>query len=132
MEELIDTALRSCENRRSSNLQANAHSRAAVVLSERGQRYIGCDLQLPGDAAPISAEKSAFSAATADGATSFEVSKISTNTVFALNLYFVPKGVVICSDTMKSFPVPDGSSREFMRSFGNFPVVLVNCELELK
>jgi hypothetical protein len=40
--------------------------------------------------------------------------------------------IVICSDTMKSFPAPDGLSREFMRSFGVFPVVLVNCNLEIK
>lgn len=40
--------------------------------------------------------------------------------------------MVICSDTMKSFPAPDGQSREFMRSFGEYPVVLVNCNLELK
>jgi hypothetical protein len=33
---------------------------------------------------------------------------------------------------MKSFPAPDGLSREFMRSFGAFPVVLVNCNLEIK
>ena len=40
--------------------------------------------------------------------------------------------IVICSDTMKSFPAPDGLSREFMRSFGVYPVVLVNCNLEIK
>jgi hypothetical protein len=33
---------------------------------------------------------------------------------------------------MKSFPAPDGMSREFMRSFGIYPVVLINCNLEVK
>jgi cytidine deaminase len=40
--------------------------------------------------------------------------------------------LVLCSDTMKSFPAPDGMSREFMRSFGIYPVVLINCNLEVK
>lgn len=40
--------------------------------------------------------------------------------------------MVIASDTMSDFPVPDGASREFMRSVGNFPVVLVNNHLDCK
>ena len=32
---------------------------------------------------------------------------------------------------MMNFPVPDGQSREFMRNFGVFPVILVNCELDM-
>ncbi len=40
--------------------------------------------------------------------------------------------MVICSDTTKAFPAPDGMSREFMRSFGTFPVILVNCNVEMK
>jgi hypothetical protein len=33
---------------------------------------------------------------------------------------------------MSQFPIPDGISREFMRSFGIFPVVLVNSSLQLR
>lgn len=35
-------------------------------------------------------------------------------------------------ENSKDFPVPDGISREFLRSFGDFPVVLVNGELQIK
>jgi hypothetical protein len=42
------------------------------------------------------------------------------------------KCIVICSDSSKSFPVPDGQSREFLRTFGVFPVILVNSDLETR
>lgn len=43
-------------------------------------------------------------------------------------------GMVIASDTLPpgSFPVPDGKSREYLRSFGQFSVFLVNSCLECR
>lgn len=38
--------------------------------------------------------------------------------------------MIIASDTSEEFPVPDGHIREFLRSFGLFGVVLVNCNIE--
>ncbi len=73
LEELIDAALKTCENQR-HNVHQKDHSRAAVLLSSAGKMYVGCDLLVPGDAVPVAAEKSALLAAVADGNTSFEVS----------------------------------------------------------
>lgn len=42
------------------------------------------------------------------------------------------QGIVVCSDSDFNFPTPDGVTREFMRSFGNFPVILVNDRLEVR
>jgi hypothetical protein len=38
--------------------------------------------------------------------------------------------MIIASDTSEEFPVPDGQIREFLRSFGLFGIVLVNCHIE--
>lgn len=40
--------------------------------------------------------------------------------------------VVIADDNRVDWPMPDGSAREFMAGFGDFPVVLVNAELSAK
>lgn len=74
LEELIDAAMRICENSRASGqLQS---SRSAVLLSSSGKVYVGCDVKLPttNEAQSISAERAAFLSAIADGASQFEVS----------------------------------------------------------
>jgi hypothetical protein len=43
---------------------------------------------------------------------------------------FMPQHMIIASDTSEEFPVPDGQIREFLRSFGLFGIVLVNCHIE--
>lgn len=40
--------------------------------------------------------------------------------------------MIVATDTSEDFPVPDGNTREFMRSFGVFGVVLVNCNIEYR
>jgi hypothetical protein len=40
--------------------------------------------------------------------------------------------MIVATDTSDDFPVPDGNTREFMRSFGVFGVVLVNCNIEYR
>ena len=40
--------------------------------------------------------------------------------------------MVVATDTSEDFPVPDGATREFLRSFGHFGVVLVNCRIEYR
>lgn len=75
LEELIDAAMRICENSRASGqLQS---SRSAVLLSSSGKVYVGCDVKLPttNEAQSISAERAAFLSAIADGASQFEVHK---------------------------------------------------------
>lgn len=120
LEELIDLAMCVCEKSRNSKSQQQAytHSRSAVLLCSTGKAYTGCDVHLNSNSIEssqggVSAERAAFLAAVADGASKFDC-------------------LVICSDTMKSFPSPDGLSREFMRTFGIYPVILVNCNLETK
>ena len=113
-DELIDHAFMACENRRSANQKD--HARGAAVLANGGKLYTGCDVTINGDTngmGCISGERAAILAAVADGQSSFDC-------------------LVIASDTMKSFPAPNGQSREFLRSFGVFPVVLVNCDMQVE
>eukprot|EP01038_Epipyxis_sp_PR26KG_P008402 gene8402-11360_t len=112
LEELIDYALRVCENGRIAG--QTHHSRSAVLLSCEGKVYGGCDVYIQGnEIGGVSAERASILAAVADGATGYDC-------------------LVVCSDTMTSFPAPDGLTREFIRSFGIFPVILVNSNLEIK
>jgi cytidine deaminase len=80
LEELIDAALSVCEKSRSAATQqhAHSHSRSAVLLSTSGKTYTGCDVHIvaPGvnsEAHGVSAERAAFLAAVADGASKFDV-----------------------------------------------------------
>lgn len=112
LEELTDVSLKVCENGRAAGQKHN--SRGAALLTSNGKVYSGCDVYLKDrDPNGISAERSAVMAAVADGSSAFHC-------------------LVLSTDTMINFPVPDGQSREFLRSFGVFPVILVNCELNMK
>ena len=112
LEELTDLSLRVCENGRIAGQKH--HSRGAALLTSNGKVYSGCDVYLSDrDPNGISAERSAVTAAVADGSSVFHC-------------------LVLSTDTMIDFPAPDGQSREFLRSFGIFPVILVNCDLEMK
>ena len=111
LEELTDLALQVCENGRTAGQKH--HSRGAALLTGSGKVYTGCDVYVrEGDPNGVSAERAALLAAVADGAAVFHC-------------------LVITTDTMKQFPVPDGQSREFMRNFGVFPVILANCDLDM-
>ena len=113
LEELIDIALRECESNNGRRSNGNA-LRGAAVLSSNGTVYTGCDVFIgENDQIGISAEKSALLSAVADGITKFQC-------------------LVIASDTSVEFPTPNGQIREFLRSFGIYPVVLVNSTLECK
>lgn len=111
LEELIDLSLRVCENGRIAGQKHN--SRGAALLTSNGKVYSGCDINLEGNTLGISAERAAVIAAVADGSSVFHC-------------------LVLSTDTMTVFPAPDGQSREFLRSFGVFPIILVNCELDSK
>jgi cytidine deaminase len=71
LEELIDLGLRTCESQRS--VCKTAYARSAVILSNSGKTYVGCDMVIPGEQHPIGAEKAAFLSAVADGAAGYEV-----------------------------------------------------------
>jgi cytidine deaminase len=113
LEELIDAALGVCENSRAAGQKH--HSRGAALLTKDGRVYTGCDVYMPDTigAVGISAERAAVLAAVADGASNFDC-------------------IVVGSDTMKAHPSPDGLSREFLRTFGIFPVILVNCDMDVQ
>jgi cytidine deaminase len=102
LEELMDLSLRVCENGRIAGQKHN--SRGAALLTSNGKVYSGCDINLEGNTLGISAERAAVIAAVADGSSVFHC-------------------LVLSTDTMTVFPAPDGQSREFLRSFGVFPVI---------
>ena len=111
LEELTDLALKVCENGRA--VHQKHHSRGAALLTSNGKVYSGCDVYVRvGDPNGITAERGAVLAAIADGAAGFQC-------------------LVIATDTMTDYPVPDGQSREFLRNFGVFPIILVNCDLDM-
>lgn len=111
LEELIDIAIRECENS-SERRDKGSSLRGAAVLSANGTVYTGCDIFInDNDQIGISAEKSAMLSAVADNITKFQC-------------------LVIASYSCVEFPTPNGQTREFLRSFGIFPVVLVNSSLE--
>ena len=82
LEELIDAAMSVCERSRQSTLQqqSHTHSRSAVLLSNTGRTYTGCDVHIASATGGsesqhgVSAERAAFLAAVADGASKFDVS----------------------------------------------------------
>lgn len=101
--------------------------------------YTGFDI-IPGGPADaqsmggvVPAEKAAFMAAVAAGCPKFEV-------LFTLSqVQMIPivsdtsfQCIVIASDISDVFPAPSGQMREFLRNFGVFPVILVNCHLEVR
>lgn len=112
LEELTDLSLRVCENGRIAGQKH--HSRGAALLTSNGKVYSGCDVYLNEmDSNGITAERSAVTSAVADGSSVFQC-------------------LVLSTDTQTIFPAPNGQSREFLRSFGIFPVILVNCDLDMK
>lgn len=72
LEELMDLALKVCENGREAGQRH--HARGAALLAPNGKVYSGCDVYLAGDEVNgVSAERAAILAAVADGASKFEV-----------------------------------------------------------
>jgi cytidine deaminase len=73
LEELIDLALKCCENSRTSGQRHNA--RGAAMLDASGKVYTGCDVYMKeNDPNAIFAEKAAMIAAISDGMVRVEVS----------------------------------------------------------
>jgi len=157
LEELIDLALNVCEKSRTTTQLNHNHSRSAVILSSIGKAYTGCDIHMNSDITTINTTTLSGSSGNNMNAINNNTSNINNNnnnnsssssTSLSLAhgvsaeraafLIAIADGItkidciVICSDTMISFPSPDGLSREFMRSFGVYPVILVNCNLEIK
>ena len=97
LEELIDAALNVCEKSRQASVQVqfNSHSRSAVLLSTTGKTYTGCDVHLsPGtggsESHGVSAERAAFLAAVADGASHFDVRQTTYYRIMHISIvYFI-------------------------------------------
>ena len=105
LDELIDKALQACER--------GSSERGACALAPNGKVYTGCDVYVSPSQDGLSAERASILAAVADGIKTFDC-------------------IVIAVSSDDNFPFPDGRSREFLRSFGIFPVILVNSKLEAK
>lgn len=77
LEELIDLALKCCENSRTSGQIHNA--RGAALLEASGKVYTGCDVYMrENDPHAIFAEKAATIASIADGLVRVEVSTFTS------------------------------------------------------
>lgn len=73
LEELIDTALKVCENSRVAGQKSR--TRGAVLLCSNGKTYTGCDVKMSGsESLGVSAERAALLAAIADGSSKYDVS----------------------------------------------------------
>ena len=54
------------------------HTRSAVLLSSNGRTFVGCDVQFENkELSGVSAERTAFLSALADGINTFEVSLVT-------------------------------------------------------
>lgn len=42
------------------------------------------------------------------------------------------QAMVVATDSSEAFPVPDGATRQYLSEFGDFPVVLVNRDMQLR
>lgn len=90
LEELIEAAMVACERGRDAGQRQ--HARGAALLAGDGRLFTGCDVAArEGDAQATSAERVAALMAVSDGVKVFSC-------------------IVIASDTMMSFPTPDGRS----------------------
>lgn len=75
LEELIDMALKSCDNGRQVGQKQSL--RGAAILDSNGRVYTGCDVFLrENDSNSISAEKAALIAAVSAGAAKIEVCQV--------------------------------------------------------
>lgn len=88
LEELIDIAMGACEKGRQAGQRQ--HARGAALLCADGRVFSGCDVaHHENDTLAVSAERGAALAAVSDGTNKFEC-------------------MVVASETMESFPTPDG------------------------
>ena len=94
LEELIEAAMVACE--RGRDVGQRQHARGAALLTGDGRLFTGCDVAArEGGAPPTSAERVAALMAVSDGMKNFSC-------------------IVIASDTMISFPTPDGGCIPYM------------------
>jgi cytidine deaminase len=92
LEELVEIALKCCENSR--QVGHKHHSRGASLLAQSGKVYTGCDVYLNSDSYPganknsdgqsIVAERAAIMTAVADGVNKIEVLPLVLNCMFRL------------------------------------------------
>ena len=110
LEELIDGALRASD---AAVPTAASRRFGAACLTESGKMYAGCNVESKSDPSlNVSALRTTILKAVSDGEIKFQ-------------------GLVISSQT-EEFPVPDGTGRQFLSEYGDFPVFCVNCDLEVK
>lgn len=73
LEELIEAALKVCENSRTL-VDDRKFARAAVTLGKNGKTYYGCDVHYQNrEIQGVSAERASVLSAVADGSGEFEV-----------------------------------------------------------
>ncbi|CAN0123526.1 unnamed protein product, partial [Scytosiphon promiscuus] len=110
LEELIDAAFRACDV---GHAQGRQRVTGAALLTRSGKIFAGCNVESSSADLSVGAERTTVLKAVSEGETRF-------------------RSMAMASDTDLGFPSPDGPGRQFLAEFGEFPVYLVNRDMQVK
>ncbi|CAN0096130.1 unnamed protein product, partial [Ectocarpus fasciculatus] len=110
LEELIDAAFRACDI---GHAQGQQRVTGAALLTRSGKIFAGCNVESSSVDLSVGAERTTVLKAVSEGETRF-------------------RSMAMASDTDLGFPSPDGPGRQFLAEFGEFPVYLVNRDMQVK
>ncbi|CAM9990662.1 unnamed protein product, partial [Hapterophycus canaliculatus] len=110
LEELIDAAFRACDV---GHAQGQQRVTGAAILTRSGKIFAGCNVESSSADLSVGAERTTVLKAVSEGETRF-------------------RSMAMASDTDLAFPSPDGPGRQFLAEFGEFPVYLVNRDMQVR
>eukprot|EP00903_Cladosiphon_okamuranus_P006154 g6055.t1 len=110
LEELIDAAFRACDV---GHAQGQQRVTGAALLTRSGKIFAGCNVESTSVDLSVGAERTTVLKAVSEGETRF-------------------RSMAMASDTELGFPSPDGPGRQFLAEFGEFPVYLVNRDMQAR
>lgn len=90
---------------------AQAHACTLVIMCANS--FAGCNVESTSADLSVGAERTTVLKAVSEGETRF-------------------RSMAMASDTDLGFPSPDGPGRQFLAEFGEFPVYLVNRDMQVR